>query len=556
PQREGSAPGDSFFDRVLEATQASHPGATVIPRPEAGYLRVSQPLPDEGAEQWPVGVIDGEVTDEHLQTFVQRVHRQFASADPSVRSELVYSGHPATDTLVTEARRHGVRLRSFVDYQGLVDLRPLVARQAERLATDPIYPAQLYVPQRYRVLDDDPDNAARNDLLGWVIHCLGADRARFVMLLGDFGRGKTFLLRELARTLPQHLPGLLPVLVELRSLEKAPSLDELLAQHLVRQNVESFDVTKLRYMIRRGRLALLFDGFDELELRVGFDNAADYLTTLLREVTDNAKVALTSRTQHFRSTAQIRTALGDQVAALAASRVAVLEDFTDEQILQFLTQHYGGNAHRAQARFTLLGDVRDLLGLSRNPRMLSFIADLNEQRLRDVQAEHGQISAAELYRELVEFWLLREAGRHQHRGGLPTLDDKERLAACTVLALRLWATTALTIPVAELTEVSATLTRLAERGYTADQAAHTVGSGTLLVRTPEGQFTFVHQSVMEWLVANAAAERLRSGEGVDTLHHRTMSTLMLDFLCDLAGHDMARRWAADVLADPAASEVA
>ncbi|MGH3996550.1 MAG: WD40 repeat domain-containing protein, partial [Pseudonocardiaceae bacterium] len=273
-------------------------------------------------------------------------------------------------------------------------------------------------------------------------------------------------------------------------------------------------------------------------------------------VTDSAKVVLTSRTQHFQSTAQIRTALGDRVAALAASRVAVLEDFTDEQILRFLTQHYGGDAQRAQARFTLLGDVRDLLGLSRNPRMLSFIADLNEQRLRDVQAEHGQISAAELYRELVEFWLLREAGRHQHRGGLPSLDDKERLAACTLLALRLWATTALTIPVAELTEVSATLTRLAERGYTADQAAHTVGSGTLLVRTPEGEFTFVHQSVMEWLVANAAAERLRRGEGVDTLHHRTMSTLMLDFLCDLAGHDMARRWAADVLADPAASEVA
>ncbi|MGH3887777.1 MAG: NACHT domain-containing protein, partial [Pseudonocardiaceae bacterium] len=328
PRRDGPAPGDGFFDRVLEATRASHPGATVIPRREAGYLRVSQPLPDGGAEQWPVGVVDGEVTDEHLQSFGQRVHRQFASADPSVRSELVYSGHPAADTLVTEARRYGVRLRSFVDYQGLVDLRPLVTRQAERLAADPIYPAQLYVPQRYRVLDDDPDDPALDNLLGRVIEWLGADRARFVMLLGDFGRGKTFLLRELARALPQHLPGLLPVLVELRSLEKAPSLDELLAQHLVGQNVESFDVKKLRYMIRRGRLALLFDGFDELELRVGFDNAADYLTTLLREVTDNAKVALTSRTQHFRSTAQIRTALGDQVAALAASRVAVREDFT------------------------------------------------------------------------------------------------------------------------------------------------------------------------------------------------------------------------------------
>ncbi|MGH4001478.1 MAG: NACHT domain-containing protein, partial [Pseudonocardiaceae bacterium] len=414
-RRDKPGTGDGFFDQVLEAAQASHPDATVTPRPETGYLRISQPLPGGGAEQWPVGMVDGEVTGEQLQSFVQRVHRQFASADPSVRSELVYSGPPATDTLVIEARRHGVRLRSFVDYQGLIDLRPLAARQAERLAADPIYPAQLYVPQRYRLLDNDPDASARDNLLEQVIDWLGADSARFVMLLGDFGRGKTFLLRELARTLPQHLPGLLPVLVELRSLEKAPSLDELLAQHLVRHNVEDFNVTKLRYMIRRGRLALLFDGFDELELRVGFDNAADYLNILLRAVTDNAKVVLTSRTQHFRSTAQIRTALGDQATALPASRVAILEDFTGKQILRFLNQHYDGDAHRAQARFDLLGEVRDLLGLSRNPRMLSFIADLDEQRLRDVQAKHGQISAAELYRELVDFWLLREADRHQHR---------------------------------------------------------------------------------------------------------------------------------------------
>jgi len=560
PRCEGSAPGDGFFDRVLEATQASHPGATVTPRPEASYLRVSEPLPNGGAEQWPVGVVDGKVTGEELMTFVRRVHRQFVSADPSVRSELVYSGPPAAEDMVLESQRHGVRLRSFIDYQGLVDLRPLLKRQAEQLATDPIYPAELYVPQRYRLLDNDPDAVTHDDLLGRVIEWLRADGARFVMLLGDFGRGKTFLLHELTRTLHQHLPGLPPVLVELRSLEKAPSLDELLAQHLVRHSVDAFDVAKLRYMIRRGRLALLFDGFDELELRVGFDNAADYLHTLLRAVTGSAKVVLTSRTQHFRSTSQIRTALGDQVAAVAASRVAVLEDFTEEQILQFLAKHYGGNLDAAQARFALLGDVRDLLGLSRNPRMLSFIARLDEQRLRAVQAEHGQISAAELYRELVDFWLVKEVERHQHRNGLQPLDDKERLAACTALALRLWTTTALTIPVTELTaDVSCTLAKLAERGYTADQAAHTVGSGTLLVRTPDEEFAFVHQSVMEWLVARAAAEQLQEGAAADTLVTlvaRKMSTLMLDFLCDLAGHEVARRWATEVLADPAASEVA
>jgi NACHT domain/Pentapeptide repeats (8 copies) len=555
-------PGDGFFDRVLEATRVAHPNATVTPRPERGYLRVTNPL-EGGCVQWPVGVvhgiegiegIEGRVTAADVDAFARGVHAEFAASDPSVPSELVYGGPPAAVDVEAAARARGVRLRSFVDYQGLLDLRPLADRQADRLTADHIYPARLYIAQRYRLLDDPEDDAAHDGLLEQVVDWLGHDTARFVMVLGDFGRGKTFLLRQLARALPERLPGLLPVLVELRGLEKAPSLDGLLAQHLVEQGVEDISPAKLRYMIRSGRLALLFDGFDELELRVGYDNAADYLQTLLAAVADRAKVVLTSRTQHFRSTAQVRTALGDRVTAIAASRVAVVADFVDDQILEFLTNHFGGEQGVPRA---LLAAVEDLLGLSRNPRMLSFIADLDEDRLRAVQRERGQISAAELYAELVDFWLVGEADRQRHRRGIASLDEQERLAACEALALKLWASTSPTIPVADLSAaVSARLTRLAERGYTADQAAHTIGSGTLLVRTDDGAFTFVHQSITEWLVANATAERCRAGQLPDALAERKLSRLMADFFCDLAGHEAARRWARETLADPAESEVA
>ena len=551
----GDRPGidGDFFDRVVEATTVSHPEATVTPRREAGYLRVAQPLPVGGCCIWPVGVVDGEATPTALDAFTSGVHASFAAADPQVPSELVHAGGPAGDALTALARSRGIRLRSFVAYQGLLDLRPLLERQTATLAADRVYPEALYVPQRFKLLDDAADAAPQDRLLDQVLEWLGSDGARFVMLLGDFGRGKTFLLRQLARVLPDRLPALQPVLVQLRTLEKAPSLDELLAAHLVRHEVDTFDLKKLRYMIDSGRLALLFDGFDELQLRVGYDNAADYLQTLLQAVTGRAKVALTSRTQHFRSTDQIRqarTALGDRVTTLAASRVAVIEDFTPEQIRDFLTRHYNGDADKARGRFALLEDVHDLLGLSRNPRMLSFIADLDEDRLRAVEREHGQISAADLYRELVDRWLVFERDRQAPRGGRPALDEQERLRACTTLALRLWASTAPTIPASDLAEAACTLHGLAERGYSDEQAAHTIGSGTLLVRTDDGAFTFVHQSVMEWLVANEAADRLKSARTASSLTSQTMSDLMLDFLCDLAGHDVARSWATGVLAQP------
>ena len=64
-------------------------------------------------------------------------------------------------------------------------------------------------------------------------------------------------------------------------------------------------------------------------------------------------MVLTSRTQHFRSTGQVhaavRTALGERVETRTGSRVAILEDFTESQILEFLTNLYGGDAGRARA---------------------------------------------------------------------------------------------------------------------------------------------------------------------------------------------------------------
>jgi hypothetical protein len=309
-------------------------------------------------------------------------------------------------------------------------------------------------------------------------------------------------------------------------------------------------------MIHSGRVGLLFDGFDELELRVGYDNAADYLRVLLESVTGRAKVVLTSRTQHFQSTGQVMTALGARVGALAASRVVVLEDFSEDQILAFLDNLFGNEA-RARARFELLQGIGNLLDLARNPRMLSFVAEMEESRLRAVQGEEGRVSAADLYREIIDFWLAGEVERQQHRHGLPSLDKDERLSACTRLALRLWASKDPTIALSDLSaEVSATLTRLAERGYTEEQASHSIGSGSLLIRTEDGAFAFVHQSIMEWLVADAAARSLDQPDTKQVLTTRRMSRVMAEFFTDLAGYPAARDWATRTLADPGASEAA
>lgn len=556
---------DTFLARVAEATRLRFPKSVVTlhARGSARYIRVSDPLQDKGvAEVRPVGIIDGPVTEAAIDQFVADVHRTFASAAPGVRSELVYGGSGASPELVRRARQMGVRLRSFTDYQGLLDLSPVVVQQSQSLASDRLYPASMYVDQRFIIASDLGQAAPeiRAGLIGQATQWLSADAARLVVVLGDFGRGKTSFLKQLTRRLPDELPDVIPVLVVLRSLEKGPTLADLVGQHLVRLGVEDFSQAKLRYMIESGRVALLLDGFDELELRVGYDTAADYLQTLLNSLTGQAKVVLTSRTQHFRSTSQLHsavlTALGNRVESRTGSRVAVLEDFTSEQILEFLTNLYRGDGALARARLDLIGDIAGLLELTRNPRMLAFVAELTDERLLAVRSEGGELTAGSLYQEIIGYWLKIEARRQSHNRGLAALTADERFEACTNLALRLWSTQQPSISLHDLTtEVVTALTGLSERGFTGDQAAHSIASGSLLIRTEDDAFTFIHQSIMEWLVAAHAARELASAGTASALEAREMSRLMAAFFRDLAGPDAVAKWALDT-AGPAASDSA
>src|SRR6185437_11899580 len=287
-----------------------------------------------------------------------------------------------------------------------------------RLAADRRYPHPLYVPQRFRDLEDAQHAPVQENLVEELLRELAADSGRFLLVLGDFGRGKTFALRELARHLPARLPHLIPIYLELRSLDKAHSVDGLVAAHLANHGEDVIDLKAFRYMVAQGRVVLLFDGFDELATRVTYDRAADHLQTLLAAAEGKAKIVVASRTQHFKSRGQVLTALGERVELLPNRRVLEVEDFDTEQIRAYLGNTIG-EQQAADERLALISGIGDLLGLSGNPRMLSFIAALDAARLRAVAGAGQTLSAAELYRAILDSWLSYEQQRAGTTPGAP-----------------------------------------------------------------------------------------------------------------------------------------
>jgi WD40 repeat protein/uncharacterized protein YjbI with pentapeptide repeats/3',5'-cyclic AMP phosphodiesterase CpdA/type II secretory pathway predicted ATPase ExeA len=553
PAKVISPEEDELLDRVaevcrLQAGKTATVDVVLTANLAAPYLRVTS---QHGSiiRQYPVGVCAGELTAEDLDVFLSKVDAPYRATDPGLQSVLVYGGDPASDELRGLSAARGVRLASFPEFQGVYDLRPYAKRQIDKLTRDPLYPPALYVTQRYAMVGSG--DVEHESMLAALLRWLADPEGHFILVLGDFGLGKTFLLRELARLMHAEMGHVVPILIELRTLEKAHTLDEMIAAHLAAAGEQHIDLEKFRYLLRQGRVALLFDGFDELASRVTYDRAAEHLTTLLAAVEGRAKVVLTSRTQHFLSDQQVVTALGDRVTTASGRKLVKLQPFDDGQVLAFLTKLLGGEEQPARARFDLLLGVRDLLGLSRNPRMLGFVAGMDEQRLRYARERHGMITAGVLYRELLDQWLEHEYTRTQPSGAAPTLSNEERWSAVTELALRLWTSPEPTLAVEDLHDVAAALENLAARQLDAQRAAHVIGSGTLLVRIKDGRFSFAHQSVMEWLVARHASQQLRGGHaGPASLRRRPISPLMAEFLADLAGHDVAGRWAEAALADP------
>ncbi|XXX81942.1 pentapeptide repeat-containing protein [Sorangium sp. So ce134] len=543
----GEGRSDDFLSRVERVCRLREPEGVGIewfdaPLPFGCYLRVSV---NEGGivRIAPLAALESGISTEAVSAFLESIDASYRREDPGLVSTLVYGGEPAPEELVRYASARRVRLVRFLEYQGLIDFRGYLAWQSAKLERDPTYPPALYVDQRI-ALTTGQEEVLHERALDAFVELLDAEHSRFVLVLGDFGTGKTFLLHELARRMGKAGGPLTPVLIEMRALEKARDLNALIAQHLALAGLGKIDLPAFRHMLAEGRIALLFDGFDELAFRVTYDRAVEHFDTLIQAAQGKAaKVVVTSRSQHFISEQQVRSALAERAALLPGYRLARLLPFTGAQIRRFLVNRLGSD-EAADERVRQLADVKDLLGLSANPRMLGFIAEIEEAQLRRARSGDAEITSAGLYQLLLDRWLVWEYERAHPKGAQPGLSVAQRWRAVTELATRLWQRTEQSVNIRELpAELIAALQALGRHELDVDVTRHQIGSGTLLVWDDQENFRFIHQSVLEWLVAREAAEEVQRAGEAAALAQREVSDLMADFFGALAGREAAARWA-------------
>jgi hypothetical protein len=273
---------------------------------------------------------------------------------------------------------------------------------------------------------------------------------------------------------------------------------------------------------------------------------AAQLRTFTEALQGRAKVLLTTRPNHFRSTDDVTSRLFDSLQNIHQGRVYELESFDPPQQQAFLRRwlELHGEADPgglAQQWMHALAQVDNLPELARTPRMLSFMVE--DLSLAEVQQAigHGTVTAADLYQKLVSRWLGEEA-RKIDPNSPGTATPAQRQEMLEELALHLWRSGERDVTENALQQVSRNVLDLPRMKLTLDQAAQVIGGRTLL-HVDSRRWKFAHQSVWEFLLANRLAASLRADEEDELFGEAELTSLTIRFLRDLAPQE-ATAWLA------------
>ena len=579
--------GGGLLERVAEVYQVRYPDAAVTRHPwpgqrpaeHAGYLLFSQVGEHGRSPVSCVGVHDAPPTREAVARLRGDVLAQVPDGGADRDATLICRDDPDPG-LRDWAAGVGVRVLGFRTFQLGDELARYAHRQAAELSEDPAYPPGLYVPQRFREPSAAPGapplGEPQDDLLSQVRHWFDTQRGVAVAVVGASGHGKSTLLRELARRMYADRDPAVPILIDLTRLdvELATRPDELIAVQLSRGGERRINLAEVRYLLREGRLALLCDGLDDLAAAVGRSGARVRWDDWGQVIAGHGKIVLVGRD---RSLIAGIASLVAPYAAAARRRLAVLEDFNNEQALALFRQRLG--AGPAGERFALLRQVEGLLPNARSPRTLGLLAEVDAGRLQAAVAGTGPATLAVLYEELINSWLAAELRRSWHDWP-PELPTGRLRQVLTDLAVRLWVSEETSLDADELGAAADRLTRLIGSDDRWQQVgrgevARLLAAGTLLTHDDEDRFAFVDRSAQQWLVARDTADRIldgvarRASSGPDPgaplraggatvpeALRRAMPPLMVRFLCELAGAEAVEAWAlaAEPSGDPGIRE--
>lgn len=364
----------------------------------------------------------------------------------------------------------------------------------------------------------------------YVDNWLIARDANHLSILGEFGSGKTwfcrhYAYRQLKRYLANPVQERLPILINLRDYDGQMEVVSRIGKLLEEQGVQLGGGSEaLKELNRRGKLLLIFDGFDEIAVKVDYETLVNHFWNLAEVVVPGSKALLTCRTGYFRYATEAEKVMhgeepGRKTIVIKPPRFEVLylESFTENQIREVITRRRG-----EEVAETILNNP-DLKELAQQPVIIEMLVEV----LPDLQPD-TPINKSEIYRLAVDRWLDRDI-----LTGRTFMSRQGKLFFMMELAWEMFATEKLKVHYTDLPDRINRHLGLADFNER-DHFDYDIRTKSFLRRDNSGYYEFSHKSLVEFLVA------LRIYQDLDNAKPETK-------LADLLSTQLTRATSADKL---------
>ncbi len=411
-------------------------------------------------------------------------------------------------------------------------------------------------------------------LIRWA--CSSLAKNRVFALLGSFGSGKTttsqLFVRRLIEKRDQECDEAapVPIYLDLRRLNaiydrhgEPPSLAALVRASLHPDIRDQIDADQLLNFLRTERCIVVFDGLDEVGTRIGVERLSALYRTMLELIPARAwladralkrvdweecptRILLTCRTHFFRDFAEQESILRDRDRMAGLQRVQghdpirtiYMAPFTPEQIQSYFRKSLG--TKEGEAAFASIAALHDLAGLAKRPIMARYISEIAGDLIDDINAGRP-VNVARIYGHLFRRALERD---HDKR---PILKFADRQMLLEHLAEQLYrnrrpsiSADALDFWFDDYAENVAGIRSVLRSHIDARGLLQTeLRNASLLVRSAEDAFSFVHTSFYEYFLARRLLNRLMRCDQEQEWPHVSDETC--DFIYDLVEIDGCSR---------------
>lgn len=343
---------------------------------------------------------------------------------------------------------------------------------------------------------------------------LNEDRGNAMVVLGDYGTGKTSFCLNLAYELAsQKLNGYfvpIPLIIQMRDYSKAFDMEQLITDLLINKlKIPNGNFETFTGFLDYGQFLLIFDGFDEASRRVDYAIKQKIYSEICRFASSNSKVIVTCRKNYFNQKQEFERIFKASPLYLEPNLRTVpfeeieVKEFNVDQIYEYINsyeQYLIKNGFNVADFIDVVQNTHDLSDLAQRPVLLNIMINTLPELMKD-KASH--INAAKLYDSYTNIWLQREDTK-----GKTLIKYNEKMFFTKELAWKMFVTNELSIHFSKLPKEINKHFKQAGTIEDIDHYSHDIQSCSFLNRDDGGNYQFIHKSFMEFFVASRLFSQL------------------------------------------------